>query len=169
VAKNKIKVDFVTIATSSGNHYQIAADFVLHADWKGILIFDKKTGMVSRDEKLKLQWEEVQQKVSKMFGGGELLDVDAITFIIGVQELGQGYRTFKKDEKLDIMHIAICTLLEPYGYYTFDGRDTDLWPHYTLNQKLPALNHQQQQHLLKEGLLDYVIKNDYYHEIPESI
>mgnify|MGYP007023838755 FL=1 len=56
-----------------------------HADWKGILIFDKKTEMVSRDETLILQWEEVQQKVAKMFGGGELLDVDAITFIIGVQ------------------------------------------------------------------------------------
>jgi len=126
-----------------------------HADWKGILIFDKKTGMVSRDEKLKLQWEEVQQKVSKMFGGGELLDVDAITFIIGVQELGQGYRTFKKDEKLDIMHIAICTLLEPFGYYEFDYFDEQGWPHFKVLDELPYLKPGEQTILMKEAIVMY--------------
>jgi len=129
-----------------------------HAYWKGILIFDKKTGMVSRDEKLKLQWEEVQQKVSKMFGGGELLDVDAITFIIGVQELGQGYRTFKKDEKLDIMHIAICTLLEPFGYYEFDYFDEQGWPHFKVLDELPFLKPGEQTILMKEAIVMYFEK-----------
>lgn len=126
-----------------------------YAYWKGILIFDKKTGMVSRDEKLKLQWEEVQQKVSKMFGGGELLDVDAITFIIGVQELGQGYRSFKKDEKLDIMHIAICTLLEPFGYYEFDYFDEQGWPHFKVLDELPYLKPGEQTILMKEAIVMY--------------
>jgi len=129
-----------------------------HADWKGILIFDKKTEMVSRDEKLKLQWEEVQQKVSKMFGGGELLDVDAITFIIGVQELGQGYRSFKKDEKLDIMHIAICTLLEPFGYYEFDYFDEQGWPHFKVLDELPYLKPGEQTILMKEAIVMYFEK-----------
>ena len=125
------------------------------SDWKGILIFDKKTGFVSRDEKLKLQWEEVQEKVSKMFGGGELLDVDAITFIIGVQELGQGYRSFKKDEKLDIMHIAICTLLEPFGYYEFDYFDEQGWPHFKVLDELPYLKPGEQTVLMKEAIVMY--------------
>lgn len=129
-----------------------------YAYWKGILIFDKKTGMVSRDEKLKLQWEEVQQKVSKMFGGGELLDVDAITFIIGVQELGQGYRSFKKDEKLDIMHIAICTLLEPFGYYEFDYFDEQGWPHFKVLDELPYLKPGEQTILMKEAIVMYFEK-----------
>jgi len=128
------------------------------SDWKGILIFDKKTGFVSRDEKLKLQWEEVQQKVSKMFGGGELLDVDAITFIIGVQELGQGYRSFKKDEKLDIMHIAICTLLEPFGYYEFDYFDEQGWPHFKVLDELPYLKPGEQTVLMKEAIVMYFEK-----------
>lgn len=128
------------------------------SDWNGILIFDKKTGMVSRDEKLKLQWEEVQQKVSKMFGGGELLDVDAITFIIGVQELGQGYRSFKKDEKLDIMHIAICTLLEPFGYYEFDYFDEQGWPHFKVLDELPYLKPGEQTILMKEAIVMYFEK-----------
>lgn len=128
------------------------------SDWNGILIFDKKTGMMSRDEKLKLQWEEVQQKVSKMFGGGELLDVDAITFIIGVQELGQGYRSFKKDEKLDIMHIAICTLLEPFGYYEFDYFDEQGWPHFKVLDELPYLKPGEQTILMKEAIVMYFEK-----------
>ena len=128
------------------------------SDWKGILIFDKKTGFVSRDEKLKLQWEEVQEKVSKMFGGGELLDVDAITFIIGVQELGQGYRSFKKDEKLDIMHIAICTLLEPFGYYEFDYFDEQGWPHFKVLDELPYLKPGEQTILMKEAIVMYFEK-----------
>jgi hypothetical protein len=128
------------------------------SDWKGILIFDKKTGFVSRDEKLKLQWEEVQQKLSKMFGGGELLDVDAITFIIGVQELGQGYRSFKKDEKLDIMHIAICTLLEPFGYYEFDYFDEQGWPHFKVLDELPYLKPGEQTVLMKEAIVMYFEK-----------
>ena len=30
---------------------------------------------------------------------------------------------FKKDEKVNLMHIAICRLLEPYGFYEFDFFD----------------------------------------------
>jgi hypothetical protein len=41
-----------------------------------------------------------------------------------------------------------------------------MWPHFSLNQALPPLDHQQQQHLLKEALLEYFIKNEYYHETP---
>mgnify|MGYP001101286881 FL=1 len=54
---------------------------------------------MARDEKLKLQWEEVRDKLSEKFGGGELLDVDSITYLIGIQELGKGPDNFKKDQK----------------------------------------------------------------------
>ena len=119
------------------------------------------------DHDIELRFQKLQKHLEKDFGPG--MDMSTFLFLVGVNELGMGHQTFSKQQKMELMHIAICTLLEPYGYYTFDGRDADLWPHYTLNQKLPALNHQQQQHLLKEGLLDYFIKNDYYHEIPESV
>lgn len=36
------------------------------------------------------------------------------------------------------MHIAICRLLEPYGYYEFDFRDADGWPHYKVLKELPS-------------------------------
>jgi hypothetical protein len=119
------------------------------------------------DHDIELRFQKLQKHLEKDFGPG--MDMSTFLFLVGVNELGMGHQTFSKQQKMELMHIAICTLLEPYGYYTFNGRDADLWPHFILNQQLPPLNHQQQQHLLKEALLDYFIKNEYYHEIPESI
>jgi hypothetical protein len=28
------------------------------------------------------------------------------------------------------MHIAVCTLLMPSGYYELEGKDSDGWPHF---------------------------------------
>lgn len=63
-----------------------------------------------------------------------------------------------------MLHVAICTLLEPYGYYVFEGRDKDQWPHFTLSKNLPPLTHQQQQHLIKEAMIEYFIQQGYYPE-----
>ena len=72
-----------------------------------------------------------------------------------MQELGQVGRRFKKDDKINLMHIAICKLLEPYGYYEFDYVDKDGWPHYkTLNQ-LPNLKPGEQTVLMKEAIIQY--------------
>lgn len=80
---------------------------------------------MSRDEQLKQRWELVTKKLSDQFADGDPLDLDAIIYLIGIQELGQLERTFKKDQKLDLMHIAICKLLSPYGYYELDFVDDE--------------------------------------------
>jgi hypothetical protein len=110
---------------------------------------------MSRDEKTKKSWEEVQQNISKKFGGGETLNVDAIVYLIGIQELGKGYINFSKDEKLDIMHIAICKLLEPFGFYEFEYFDEDGWPHYKVIDELPNLKPGEQSVLMKEAIVMY--------------
>jgi len=110
---------------------------------------------MSRDEKTKKSWEEVQQNISKKFGGGETLNVDAIIYLIGIQELGKGYKSFTKDEKLDIMHIAICKLLEPFGFYEFEYFDEDGWPHYKVIDELPNLKPGEQSVLMKEAIVMY--------------
>ena len=66
---------------------------------------------MARDELLKARWSQLVDRLSEQFSEGEDLDIDGIIYIIGVQELGQGYRRFKKDEKVNLMHIAICRLL----------------------------------------------------------
>jgi hypothetical protein len=102
---------------------------------------------------LQRDWQVLLTKLESRFGEG--LDLDAVLFLVGVQELGQGYRTFKKQEKTDLMHIAICRLLSQYGYYELVGEDEDGWPHYKELGKLPRLNPTQQSLLMKEALLDY--------------
>lgn len=111
--------------------------------------------MMARDEQLKEQWNHLKTILSNQFAEGELLDIDGIIYLIGVQELGQGYRTFKKDEKVNLMHIAICKLLEPYGYYEFDFFDDDGWPHYKTLTELPNLKPGEQSVLIKEAIINY--------------
>ena len=57
---------------------------------------------------LKARWDEIVKRLSDTFSEGEPLQVDTIIYLIGVQELGQLGRTYQKDEKVDLMHIAIC-------------------------------------------------------------
>jgi hypothetical protein len=105
------------------------------------------------DIEFQKKWDELQKKVAIRFG--EELDVQAILFIIGLQELGKNTAKFTKDQKLEVMHIAVCTLLEPYGYYEYDGRDKDDWPHWTVSQKLPNLSTKDQEQLMKQSIVDY--------------
>lgn len=112
------------------------------------------------DHHVELRFQKLKSLLEEKFGEG--MDVSSILFLIGVNELGTGYHKFKKEQKTDLMHIAICTLLEPYGYYEFEGRDEENWPHFKLLKDLPPLDNRQQQHLLKEGMIEYFIQNDYY-------
>jgi len=86
---------------------------------------------------------------------GEGLEMDGLLFLIGVQELGQGFRTFEKDEKMNLMHIAACKLLEPYQYYQFSHKDEQGWPHYTQGDSLPGLSKKDQDKLLKSAIIKY--------------
>ena len=114
-----------------------------------------------RDEELKMRWETVQAKLSNQFADGETLDLDAIIYLIGVQELGQIHRKFKKDHKVDLIHIAICRLLEPYGYYEFDYIDEDGWPHYNTIENLPVLKPGEQSVMMKEAIVQYFVEKGY--------
>lgn len=107
------------------------------------------------DADLETEWTKLVDALTPKFGD---LNVEGIIFLIGVQELGKGYQKFKKDEKLGVMHIAICTLLEPYGHYEFIGRDADGWPHWKINEKLPPLKPGQQSLLMKQAIVEYFKK-----------
>ncbi|WP_103068937.1 hypothetical protein [Aquimarina sediminis] len=116
---------------------------------------------MARDEKLKERWDMLVTKLSDQFAEGEDLDLDGIIYLIGVQELGQIHREFKKNEKLDLMHIAICRLLEPYGYYEFDFYDDQGWPHYKVKEQLPNLKAGEQSVLMKEAIVSYFLTSEY--------
>ncbi len=105
------------------------------------------------DKDIEQDWKEVTAYFDKTFGGDT--DLDSIIYIIGVNELGKGFQKFKKHEKMDIIHVAICTLLERYGFYEFEGLDPDGWPHFKLIEDLPVLKPGQQQFLMKQAIIEY--------------
>ena len=109
-------------------------------------------------EEVDQQFEKVLDSLAPQFGTD--IDEQAILFLIGVQELGKGNLKFTKSQKLDVMHIAICTLLSPYGYYEYEGLDKDRWPHWKVNEKLPPLKPNQQQLLIKQAIVEYFTANE---------
>lgn len=115
---------------------------------------------MARDEKLKERWEAVVKLLQDKFADGDSLDLDAIIYLIGIQELAQLHRKFKKDEKLNLMHIAICRLLEPYGYYRFEYFDEEGWPHYSIIENLPPLKAGEQSVLMKQAIVHYFLERE---------
>ena len=115
---------------------------------------------MARDEQLKQRWEELVKMLSNKFADGDTLDLDAIIYLIGLQELGQLNRKFKKDEKLHLMHIAICRLLEPFGYYEFEFFDEEGWPHYKILEQLPPLKAGEQSVLMKDAIVQYFLEKE---------
>ncbi|MFT5667941.1 MAG: hypothetical protein ACI9DK_002141 [Vicingaceae bacterium] len=99
-------------------------------------------------------WDVLANKINKRFD--DTLDVESILFVIGMQELGQVIDKFTKDQKLEVIHVAVCVILEPFGFYEFEGRDKDAWPHWKIVKELPRLDNNQQEQLIKEGILEYM-------------
>ena len=116
---------------------------------------------MARDEKLKERFDALVVKLSDQFSDGDPLDMEGMIYLVGVQELGKLHRKFKKDEKINLMHIAICRLLEPYGYYEFSHFDEEGWPHYKVIDELPHLRSGEQSILMKEALVNYFIERNY--------
>lgn len=103
-------------------------------------------------------WKNVLSEFERKFGEG--LDLQGILFLIGVQELGHGPQSFTKDQKVELIHIAICTLLSPFGYYKLIGHDEEGWPHYENLQQLPSLGSGEQLKLMKTAVIDYYQRNE---------
>jgi hypothetical protein len=101
----------------------------------------------------------VKKWIKERFDGE--MDYDSILFLIGLQELGKPFKKYKKDEKLEVMHVAICSLLEPYGFYEFMGKDDDGWPHWKLKENLPFLDAKQQNKLIIDSIIDYFKKEEF--------
>jgi hypothetical protein len=106
------------------------------------------------DETLTQEWNKVNTMVEERFG--EVLDEQTILFLIGLQELGISNKVFKKEEKVDIIHIGLCTVLSPLGFYQKIGNDDDGWPHFKNIKKLPdTTKGENESALLKKAIIDY--------------
>lgn len=110
--------------------------------------------MYKRDLDLERNWNNLLGRIESLVGKRPK-DINGVLFLIGVQELGKGGKHFSKEEKQDLMHIAICKVLSYAGYYELDGIDQDGWPHWRLVKKLPHFDLLEQEQLLKLHVIEY--------------
>lgn len=104
---------------------------------------------------LSFRWEQLENRLIQHFG--KRLSMEGLLFMIGLRELGAPpHREFTKEEKQDLMHIAICRLLAFSGYYRLSHRDQDGWPHWELIRPLPYTDMFAQTLLLRAHVLEYV-------------
>ncbi len=99
------------------------------------------------------KWEELLLEISKRFK--VLADFDFMLFIIGIQERGLGYRKYSKDEKMDLMNLARCSLFAKKGFYKSVGVDEGNWPEFEVVQSLEDKLPSEREKLLKEAMVDY--------------
>lgn len=104
---------------------------------------------------LDFEWLKVRHLIKDNLDGITLPDLNAILFLIGVQELGFVKESFTKEEKQDLMHIAVCQLLSEDGLFEFVGNDADGWPHWRQTAHLSAKGAENQERLLKEKIIRY--------------
>lgn len=107
-------------------------------------------------------WQEVEKFFQERFDTEKHPQIDTILFLIGVQELGSGKQKYTKDDKLNILHIAVCRLLEPFGYYQFSHYDDDGFPHFDETDTLPELKPNEQQLLMKKAVIQYFIDEELF-------
>ena len=101
------------------------------------------------------RWKAVEELLKDRFE--KMPDLEGILFLIGVNEFGHEpkRKTFTKEQKQDLMHIAVCTLLSQVGVYQEVGRDEDGWPHFEKTGEVPVTGLMPQEQLLKECIIRY--------------
>ncbi len=104
-------------------------------------------------EDFEKRWKPVEDMLTERFG--KKPNMEAILFLIGVNEINNLKKKYTKEQKQDLMHVAVCTLLSQSGYFELDGYDEDGWPHFKELQPVPKMEMMEQETFLKEHVIAY--------------
>jgi len=106
------------------------------------------------EQETRERWQQVVARLEKQFG--QKPDLNAILFLIGIRELGAlPEKNFSKEEKVNLMHIAVCKLLSYSGFYTLNGMDQDGWPVWEKAIPLPNISLFEQETMLRQHVVEY--------------
>lgn len=115
--------------------------------------------MTNTKDDLQARWWILEAKLVERFD--KKPDLETILFLIGIQEFGQIKEKFTKEQKQDLMHIAVCSLLSTSGYYELEGTDKDGWPHFRQLKPMPVMNAFEQENFIKDHVLLYFETHDF--------
>lgn len=99
-------------------------------------------------------WADIEAFFIRL--SGKVPDMDGMLFLVGVQELGKGPGSFSKEQKQDLMHVGLCTILQKEGHYRLTHRDADGWPHFELSKPVPMMTLEDQEAYFRTQLLEYL-------------
>lgn len=111
------------------------------------------------NDDLQTRWWTLEARLVERFG--KKPDMEAILFLIGMQETGFIKEKITKEQKQDLMHVAVCTLFSQSGFYELEGKDQDGWPHFKQLKSLPEMNMTEQENFLKDHILLYFQNHDF--------
>ena len=111
------------------------------------------------NDDLQQRWWKLEAKLAERFG--KKPDMETILFLIGIQEFGQIREKFTKEQKQDLMHVAVCKLLSQSGYYEFEKFDEERWPHFKQVKSMPDMSTIEQENFLKDHILLYFENHDF--------
>lgn len=114
--------------------------------------------MLGEDD-LQQRWWNLEAKLAERFG--KKPDLETILFLIGVQEFGDIRDQFTKEQKQDLMHVAVCSLLAESGYYELERVDEEGWPHFNQLKPLPELGPKEQEDFIKDHVLLYFEQQEF--------
>lgn len=99
-------------------------------------------------------WDQLLKKLEAQFD--QEMTLKGVLYLIGVQELNLGVKQYEREEKVNVLHVAVCKILTPFGYYKFDRIDKDGWPHYIELKAIKNLSENEQEALMKEAVIRYL-------------
>ncbi|MEO9022380.1 MAG: hypothetical protein ABI237_17980 [Ginsengibacter sp.] len=108
---------------------------------------------MNTQDDLQIRWRKLEEKFTEKFN--KTPDVETILFLVGIQEVRNTKKEFTKEEKEDLMHVAVCTVLSQSDYYKLEKYDKEGWPHFTILKQLPKYNAIEQENFLKDHILLY--------------
>ena len=114
--------------------------------------------MIANDD-LQQRWWNLEAKLVERFG--KKPDMETILFLIGIQETGMIKEKITKEQKQDLMHVAVCMLLTPSGYYELENTDKDGWPHFKQLKQMPDMTAIEQENFLKDHILLYFEEHEF--------
>lgn len=95
----------------------------------------------------------LEQKLMERFG--KKPDLESVLFLIGIQEFGEIKPGFTKEQKQDLIHVAVCSLLSQSGFFAYEKTDEEGWPHFKQLKAMPVMSLKEQEDFIKDHVLLY--------------
>ncbi len=100
----------------------------------------------------RIKWAQFKEDFKEQFG--RYPSVISALFVIGLDQL-PGANPSTKEEKQEVIHVGLCTLLEEENLYRFTHFDEDGWPHFKPTDKAQTTDIEKQENYLKRRIIEH--------------